>query len=226
MNKITLVTASIIFASSSLIVGCASTTVDAPKVSPDGMQLMHASRSTIAYKKEGIDFSEYNKIQIMPSTVAFKKNWKRDYNRSQASLSTRIQDKDVLRIKNDVAVLFDETFKEEFGEAGGYPLVDTAQSGTLLLKPSIINLDVNSPDVRSAANVKTYNKSSGEATLYLELFDAVSGEILARIVDARADRDDSHYQWANRVSNRADARRIIKTWAHKLRVSFDKAHEK
>lgn len=226
MNKVTLVTVSILFASSSLITGCGSTTVDTPKVSPEGMPLMHASRSTIAYKKEDVDFSEYNKILIMPSTVAFKQNWQRDYNRDQATLSTRIKDKDVLRIKKEVADLFDETFKEEFGAVGGYPLVDAAESGTLLIRPSIINLDVNSPDIRTAGNVKSYNQSSGEATLYLELFDAVSGEILLRIVDARADRDNNHYQWANKVSNRADARRIIKTWAHKLRVSFDKAHEK
>ncbi len=201
-------------------------TQDAPAVSPEGMDLVKNTRSTIAYKKEGVNFADYDKIQISHSVVAFKKNWQRDYNRDQHSLSTRLNDKDVIRIKNDVAKLFDETFAAEFVKDSNYPIVKEAIAGTLLLKPAIINLDVNAPDVRSAANVKTYTQTAGEATLYLELYDAVSGEILARIVNAKEARDKGYYQWATRVSNRSDAKMIIKKWAKALRKGFDEAHAK
>lgn len=205
--------------------GCSSiNTQEAPALSPEGMSLVINTRSTLSYKKEGVNFSDYTKIQISPSEVAFKKNWERDYNRDQASLSTRLRDKDVVNIKNKMAQLFDETFAEEFLKDSNYPLVAEPESGTLLLRPAIINLDVNAPDVTSAANNKTYVDSAGQATLYLEIYDAVSGEILARIIDAEESRTNGHYQWANRVSNRADAKIIIKRWAHALREAFDKAH--
>jgi len=201
-------------------------TQDAPQVSPEGMELVKNTRSTIAYKKEGVNFADYDKIQISSSTVAFKKDWQRDYNRDQRSMSTRVSDKDVIKIKNDVAELFDEVFVEEFIKDSNYPIVKQPTAGTLLLKPAIINLDINAPDVRSATNVKNYVQTAGEATLYLELYDAVSGEILARIVNAKEARDKGYYQWATRVSNRSDAKIIIKKWAKVLRQSFDAAHAK
>ncbi|MCW8832325.1 MAG: DUF3313 domain-containing protein [Colwellia sp.] len=205
-----------------LVVGCQSTT-DAPQVSQDGLQLKVNKRSTVAYKKEGVNFAEYNKIQIMPSQVAFKKKWKRDYNRSQSSLSTRIKDEDVLSIKAGVAKLFDEVFKEEFAKNNENVLVDTVSSGTLLIKPAIINLEVNAPDIKSSANVRTYVNEAGQATLFLELYDGISGEILARIIDTEIVGDNSYSTWANRVTNTADAKRTIRKWAKALRTKYEQA---
>ncbi len=209
----------------SMVIGCNSTNpTNAPQVSPEGLELKKSTRSTLAYKKEGVDFSEYDKVQILPSTVAFKKNWKRNYNREQSSLTTRMRDNDVIRIKTGVAKLFDEVFKEEFGKAADFPLVDTVSSNTLVIRPAIIDLDVAAPDIQSSVNVKRYATEAGQATLFLELYDGVSGEILARIVNASVAGDDSHYQWATRVSNRADAKRMIRKWAKALRVKYDEAH--
>ena len=223
--KIKLFKLSAIGAALVLVVGC-QTTNEAPQVSPEGMKLEVSKRSTIAYKKEGVNFGEYTKVHILPSQVAFKKNWQRDYNRDQTSLSTRIKDDDVLRIKSGVAKLFDEVFKEEFAKEGDSPLVDKAGSGTLIIKPAIINLDVNAPDVRTASLTRTYVTETGQATLYLELYDGVSGEILARIVDTEIVGDNSFAKWASRVSNTADAKRTIRKWAKKLREKYDQAQSK
>ncbi len=208
-----------------LIIGCSSINDNkAPEVSSDGLQLQKSTRSTVAYKKDNIDFSEYNAVQILPSTVAFKKNWQRNYNRDHLALSTKVSDADVMRIKADVASLFDEVFKEEFGKNASFALVDTVASNTLVIRPAIINLDVSAPDLRSAANVRTYTDDAGQATLFLELYDGVSGEILARIINTAVAGDNSHYEWANRVTNRADAKRMIRKWAKALRIKFDEAH--
>lgn len=208
-----------------LVVGC-QTTNEAPQVSPEGMKLKVSERSTIAYKKEGVNFGEYTQVQILPSQVAFKKNWQRDYNRDQTSLSTRIKDDDVLKIKSYVAKLFDEVFKEEFAKKGDSPLVNKAGTGTLIIKPAIINLDVNAPDVRTATRSKTYVTEAGQATLYLEMYDGVSGEILARIVDTEIVGNYSYAKWATRASNTADVKRTIRKWAKKLREKYDQAQGK
>jgi hypothetical protein len=225
MNKLQGLKLSVIALVTSMAIGCAATnSTDAPQVSPEGMELKKSTRSTIAYKKAGVDFSEYDKVQILPSAVAFKKNWKRDYNRDQVTLSSRVNDDDVIRIKADVAKLFDEVFKEELGKDAKFPIVDKVSSNTLVIRPAIVNLDVAAPDVRSAANVKTYANDAGQATLFLEFYDGVSGEILARVVSAAVAGDNSYYQWATRVSNRADAKRMIRKWAKALRTKYDENH--
>jgi hypothetical protein len=217
----------IIVMTASLIIGCNSTYSNkAPEVSPEGLQLQKSTRATVAYKKEAVDFASYNSVQILPSKVAFKKDWQRNYNRNNISLSSRVTDADVLRIKADVAKLFDEVFKEEFGKDASFPIVDTVSSNTLVIRPAIINLDVTAPDLRSAANVRTYSDDTGQATLFLELYDGVSGEILARIINTAVAGDNSHYEWANRVTNRADAKRMIRKWAKALRMKYDEAHNK
>jgi hypothetical protein len=215
----------LIAVAASVIMGCNSTNpTNAAEVSPEGMELSVSTRSTVAYKKEGVDFSEYDKVQILPSAVAFKKNWKRDFNRDQSSLSTRVSDKDVLRIKTSVAELFDEVFKDEFGKDAKFPIVDEISSNTLVIRPAVIDLDVTAPDVRSSTNVKTFASDAGQATLFLELYDGVSGEILARILVASVAGDNGYNQWATRVSNRADAKRMIRKWAKALRTKYDEAH--
>lgn len=216
---------SIIVLAAALVMGCNSTNpTNAPQVSPDGMELRKSTRSTVAYTKDDVDFSEYDKVLILPSEVAFKKNWKREYNRNQTSLTTRVRDEDVIRIKADVAKLFDEVFKEEFAKDAKFPIVDKVSSNTLVIRPAIVDLDVSAPDLQSAGNVKTYASEAGQATLFLELYDGVSGEILARAVNVAAAGDDSYIRWATRVSNRADAKRMIRTWAKALRKKYDEAH--
>ena len=225
MNKKTGIKLSVLAIFTTLALGCTSTNpTNAPQVSPEGMELIKSTRSTVAYKKEGVNFAEYDKVQILPSAVAFKKNWKRDYNRDQSSLSTRVRDNDVIRIKTQLAELFDEVFVDEFGKGGKFPVVKEVTSNTLVIKPAIVDLNVSAPDLRTATNVRTFTHDAGQATLFLELYDGVSGELLARVVNASVAGDDSHYNWATRVSNRADAKRMIRKWAKALRIKFDEAH--
>jgi len=203
------------------ITACSAPSTTAPEISKEGMQLTTATRSTIAYQKPAVNFSEYSKVKILPSAVAFKKNWERDYNRDH---STRVRDEDVIRIKNEVATLFDQIFKQAFSQAANIELVETVSSNTLIMRPAIINLDVHAPDLRSANNVRVYTQEAGQATLFIELYDGVSGEILARIVNSTIAGDSGYHQWATRVSNRADAKRMIKKWANTLIDKYDEVH--
>ncbi len=224
MNSKQNITHAIAGASMFWITACTSPSSTAPDLSKEGMQLTIETRSTIAYQKSGVNFSGYSKVKILPSVVAFKKNWERDYNRDHLTTSTRVRDEDVIRIKNEVALLFDEIFKQEFAKAANIDLVENVSSNTLIMRPAIIDLDVHAPDLRSANNVRVYAQEAGRATLFIELYDGVSGEILARIVNSAVAGDHSYHQWATRVSNRADATRMIKKWAKTLISKYDEVH--
>ena len=146
----------------------------------------------------------------------FKKNWAHDHRRD-------VTERDISRIKTRLARLVYESFKTSLSEQTRFQLVSEKSAGTLLLRPSIINLDVNAPDVNTVSRKRTFTKSAGEASLYLEVYDSVSGQILARIIDHQEDRDNGHLDWANRISNTADAKRIIKKWTTRFNDLLSKA---
>lgn len=199
---------------------------DIPEFTHDGLQRVIDSRAALAYIKPGADFSTYDRFMILDCYVAFKKDWQKDYNRDQRSVSGRVTEKDMERIRNDMAELFREVFIEELSEKEGYEVVDAPAGNVLLIRPAIIDLVATAPDTLSAGRTYTFVDSAGAATLFLELYDSVSGEILARAIDRKADRSHGTMQWANRVSGRADAKRILRTWADWLRERMDEIHGK
>jgi len=197
---------------------------DIPEFTHDGLQRVIDSKAAVAYVKPDADFSRYDRFMILDCYVSFKKDWQKDYNRDQSSLSSRVTDKDMERMRSDMAETFREVFVEELTENDGYELVDEPAVDVLLIRPAIIDLAASAPDTRSAGRSYTFVDSTGAATLFIELYDSVSGEILARAVDRKADRSHGTMQWANRASNRQDAKRILRTWAGWLRERLDEIH--
>ena len=86
--------------------------------------------------------------------------------------------------------------------------------------PNIVNLDVTSPDLNSPSMSRSYSASAGAMTLYLELIDAETSEVLMRAYDSKADPDSS-VNYANRITNRQAADRMLKDWATRLRAAMD-----
>ncbi|MGI9287827.1 MAG: DUF3313 family protein [Pseudomonadales bacterium] len=197
-----------------------------PEVTHDGLHRLHKTKVALAYQKPEADFSIYHRVLILDCHVAFKKNWQKKQNRERRALSSRISDKDMERIKRDMADVFRDVFVEELDKVGGYQVVDTPANDVLLIRPVIIDLDVTAPDKMEAGRSRTFTSSAGAATLYLELYDSVSGEILARAIDRKAGRSYGHFQWSSRVRNSAEAKRIVRQWANLLRQRLDEMHGK
>jgi hypothetical protein len=121
-----------------------------------------------------------------------------------------------------VASLFKDVFAEQL-EAAGFDVVNYVGEDVLILRPAIVDLDVSAPDVRSAGGSRTYTASGGAATLYVELFDSLSGDIIGRAADRRASGRGGFATRSNRVTNRADARREFRVWADRL-IEFLNEH--
>ena len=192
----------------------------------DGLELVENSRAAATYVSPDADFSQYDQVMLLDSYVAFRKDWKKDYNRDAVTLSQRVSDQDMERIKQGMAELFKEVFVEEITRDDGYKMSDTAGENVLLVRPAIIDLDVTAPDTQSASRSYTFVDSAGAATLYIELYDSVSGDILARSIDRREGRDYGRMQWNSSVANRSEARRILRQWAGWLREGLDEVHGK
>jgi hypothetical protein len=105
----------------------------------------------------------------------------------------------------------------------GYEVVDVADYDVLVLRPAIIDLDITATDTRSAGRSRTATATAGSATLVLELFDSVSGQIIARAADRQRVRSrGGRVAFSNRITNVAEARRMFGSWADILRERLDR----
>jgi len=192
-----------------------------PNVTEDGLHRVPDSNLATVYADPKADVSGYEKVQLLDAYVAFKKNWERDQSRSAAS-RIRLSSNEVEKIKNRTAEEFRAVFTKVL-ENGGYPVVDSAGDDVLLLRPAIVNLDVNAPDTMQAGRSRSYTESAGEMTLYVELYDSVTGDLIAKAIDHKVDRPKGYYTWANSATNRAAADRIMSGWASILLDALNEA---
>lgn len=199
---------------------------DFPETTDDGLTKVKSKNADVLYVKEGATLEGYKRIALLEPYVAFRKDWMKDQNQNRIrDLSNRVSEKDMDRIKKELAAEFMRVFTKELSEEGGYEITEESASDVLVLRPAIVNLDVNAPDLRNASMMRSYVSSAGEMTLYLELHDGVTGDIIAKAIDERDDNRAGGGQRANSVTNRSAADRILKIWANSMRKALDEANE-
>ena len=208
--------------------GCVGTSDQLAAVSEEGMELVENTRVDALYVNPDVDFSEFKRFAIADVDVSFRRNWLKDQNQTRRQLTHRVSQEDANRIRATVADSFKRIFTEEL-EKAGYSVVDSAASANstddlLLLHPDILDLDVTAPDTASPDRVRTYTACGCSMTLSLELYDAMSGTLLARITDRKKAPDQRPMRIANRVTNKADADRIMRRWALMLVEKLESVH--
>ena len=183
-----------------------------PEVSHDGLHLMKHTKLRAVYMKPGANLEEYDKVALLAAYVAFKKNWQRNHNEQSMDLMNRITDKDIKDIRDSLAKEFNKVFTEVLSTKGGHEMVAKGGTGVLVVQPAIINLEVSAPDTMSAGMQMNISASAGQMTLYMQLYDGKTGDIIARIIDPEAAGNDM-FQVRNSVTNMADADRVLRRWA-------------
>jgi len=188
-----------------------------PEVTHDGLHLVTGSKMERAWVKPGEDFSQYSRVGLLDCFVAFKKHWRLNH--------PSVRTHDIERIKKSLAEEFRKVFTEEL-QKNGYPIATGSGDDVLLVRPAIINLDIVAPDTQSDVSSITFTTSAGTMELYVELYDSVSNEILARAVDQRQASHIGDVEETSFSTNSDDARRLLKHWADLLIEKLDEVHGK
>ncbi|NIP19070.1 MAG: DUF3313 family protein [Xanthomonadales bacterium] len=183
-----------------------------PEVTEEGLEKIRDTGTTLVYAKPGVDLGVYEKVRLLDAGVAFRKNWQRDQNRFDPF---KVDKRDMERMRTELAGLFREVFTEKL-TAAGHELVAEADGDVLIVRPAIVNLDVTAPDVNSPSRSVQLAESAGQMTLYVELYDSVTGDILVKALDHKADRRRGNFHWQTRGANRQAAEAILNTWADAL----------
>ena len=191
-------------------------------LSHDGLQRVKVKDVDIAYVRPGATLKGYKKVMLDPVEVQFSKSW--DPNKTGSMFKVSASERE--EIRKGVGDIVREEFEKQLAMKDGYQVVKAAGPDVLRARASIVNLYVNAPDTGgTAGRSRTYTASAGEMTLYLELYDSESGQILARVVDRRESRSVAPMMIANRVTNTGEAHDIAATWARTLRKAMDRARE-
>jgi hypothetical protein len=209
-----------------LILGLAATPAavqaepEPPEISLEGLELVEKDRRGELYAAPGIDWSVYDEIQLDQATVAFRRHWQRDQNRNQPF---KVRASDMERIKTGLAELFDTVFTEELTRDGGYTIIEESADNVMRITPHIVDLDVYAPDTRNVGISRSYTDSTGRMTLKLEIYDSITGDLIATASDRREAPRRGYVQWTNSITNNAEARRMLQRWAKGLRERLDQA---
>jgi hypothetical protein len=191
-----------------------------PAVSHDGLELRKGKVAEVLYVRPGVDFSGYKRFAILEVPVAFSKDWERE----RKGGAMRVSQKEMEEIKAGLSAEFLKISTDELQNRGSYR--SSRRCRMLVLRPAIIDLEVTAPDTMRAGRSYTLSESAGGMTLYLEIFDSVTGQILARAIDRQEDRGMGRIQWQNSVTNKAEADRILRRWAAALRARLDEVSGK
>jgi hypothetical protein len=106
---------------------------------------------------------------------------------------------------------------------GGYEIVSEARQDVLEIRPSIIDLYINAPDLSPTAPgiVRSYTTDAGRMTLVAS-YASISRELLARAYDKREDMRDTRWEWTTSITKAQAAKRAIGVWAGALREALDR----
>jgi hypothetical protein len=168
------------------------------------------------YIKEGANLGSYQSLTIDPVVATFKDGWQKRYNRQHPGLSRVINGKDLVTLTGRVEKQFQLTFADYLSREVNLELVNTPSSKTLRIKPVITELIINAPDIQGSTMSTVTVRQAGSATLTLEIYDASSNVLLAKLISKEETIDNHGLKRANRITNNSEFIRIYKVWAKNL----------
>ncbi len=187
----------------------------------DGLVAVQSRNLGELYLRPDTDLSRYHKIIVDPARAAFKKDWLKDTN-AQRGVQRWLMPEDAQRIIDEAALSLSSVVAETF-TSQGYEIAAAPGEGVLRLSPSVTDLYVNAPDVPAPGIQVAIVRDGGEATLRLDVRDAVTGTLLARVVDRDMAREIRLNNRANSVTNLFWFEALFRQWAAGCAREFETA---
>ena len=190
----------------------------------DGMPRVKRPGLDAVYLREGASLAKYKKVMLDPVEVSFDKNWDPNGRVTGSNIYGGEGRVDAERIRVDLGNLARQVTERELGRNNGYPLVDSVGPDVLRVHARIVDLYINAPD-RMTPGLRNYVVNAGEMTLVADLYDSQTNTLIGHVIDRQRglERGPFDLQIANRVTNTAEADRILSIWAGRLRKALDNA---
>ncbi len=176
--------------------------------SPDGLVKIRARHMDLAWLRPGADFRPYTKVIIDPTQVAFRPDWRKDYNLN-ATGGNWVSQEQADKIMAAAQTNFDEIFRDAFRKAG-YEVVTAPGPDVLRVNSGVLDLVVNAP--LGLSGPTSWIISAGQAALIVEVRDSATHALLGRVADRRQTQALGR-QIASTATNLYDFRLLFNLWA-------------
>jgi len=201
-----------LFAMAAALAGVAMAQANAePAVTVDGLVAVKSRSLDDVAVQPGVDLSTYRSVIVEPARAALRKDWLKDLNTTRGPTrwltredAQQITDEAALRLSAMTSMVFQER---------GYEIAAAPAAGVLRLSLAITDLDVNAPDEPMPGIVKYFVRDAGQATIALDVRDAASGALLARVVDRGTASEIRQINRATNVTNEFWFDALFRQWA-------------
>jgi hypothetical protein len=197
----------------------ASCTANPPpkETTADGLVRVPSRVEGGVYRDLDADFTHYKRLMIEPLTVEFLAGWRKQH--------PDVPDSEIRRIQVEAAANFREVFTKVLIDEGPFELAEVRETDVFVVVPRMLDLKIPAPETELDAGYHSYSPRLISMQMTGELRDAVSGEILLRVIMID---DENRYKLngssgPNRVTNAHEIRDSLERWSRLVREAIDVA---
>ena len=178
----------------------------------DGLSDVKSRTLDEVYLRPAVDLSSYRKVIVEPARVELVKGY-RKYINQQREPSRWLTPEDERQMVATAAALMTDAVTAAF-KAQGFEIVTAPGPGVLYVAPSTLDMFVNAPDtVTPTRQGQITHMEAGDATLNLEIRDAVTGNVVGRVVDRSTARQVGRFNVVTLISNQFWFDAMFSAWA-------------
>lgn len=224
MNKKSIAVISL-FAATAIACTATPTFQEGPdaEVTFDGLTRMDNTIMDAVWARTDIDLTSYRKVMFEGVGIEFREVSGPYSGRTGATSASR-RNQTEFQLDEATRTAFEEeitaAFAEEVAASEVFEVVEEAGPDVLLVRGGLLDVVSRVPP-ETVGRSRIFIDSVGEATLILEVRNAESHSIYVRAVDRRAAQSTGQMQESNRVTNRAEVRRLGRRWGRTLRDGLD-----
>lgn len=184
-----------------------------------GLEPIDIKGIDIAFASPAANFADYSKVMLDPVEVVFAEDWEP----LQVGSPFPVSERDLERLRQDVAALTEDRFKRFVERGGPYEVVDEPGPGVLRIQARLVDVRLNAPDFPTVNRSYQYARSAGEMTLVAELIDGETGALVGRVVDRWIDPEQNELRWMTRLENAMALQKGVESWAEALKRQLEVA---
>jgi hypothetical protein len=184
----------------------------ATSVGADGLVQVKVRNLDEVYLNPQADLAKYRRVLIDAPKAELQRGWVKSIN-AQRDVTRWLTPQDAQNIVDVATATLGSSVAMAFTEKG-YEVVTAPGPGVLRITPRVSELYINAPDTHDPGIQRSFVRDdAGTATLQMDARDAVSGVLLARVVDRGTAREVMRINRATSVSNQFWFEAMFRTWA-------------
>ena len=172
-----------------------------------------------------LQLSGYRGVLLEPPRVEFAEGWYKQTHAYDRAPPRAIENDEVQRIAREAAASLQDSLAQAFARQG-FEVATAAAPGVLRISPAVTELYINVPPNSSPWRTQTFTRNAGQATLSLELRDALSGASLGRLEEKVVAEQMGRVALADNVTSRFWFDALFQRWSARTAAELAEARDR